>query len=215
MQTDVTFVWTHDSIGLGEDGPTHQPVEQLWSLRAIPGLSIVRPADANETAAAWVENVKHRAPIGLILSRQDLPHLSNPYAQIASGVAKGGYVLERDADPTIIIIATGSEVGVALAAKELLNAEGYTVQLVSMPCIEWFDLQAQDYRDEVLPPSITARVAVEAGASFGWYRFVGTRGEVVGLDHFGASASAAVLFDEFDITPEAVVSAALKSLKNS
>jgi transketolase len=215
MQTDVTFVWTHDSIGLGEDGPTHQPVEQLWSLRAIPGLSIVRPADANETAAAWVENVKHRAPIGLILSRQDLPHLSNPYAQIASGVAKGGYVLERDADPTIIIIATGSEVGVALAAKELLNAEGYTVQLVSMPCIEWFDLQAQDYRDEVLPPSITARVAVEAGASFGWYRFVGTRGEVVGLDRFGASASAAVLFDEFGITPEAVVSAALKSLKNS
>jgi transketolase len=215
MQTDVTFVWTHDSIGLGEDGPTHQPVEQLWSLRAIPGLSVVRPADANETAAAWVENMKHRVPMGLILSRQDLPHLSNSYAQIASGVAKGGYVLESDMDPTVIIIATGSEVSVALAAKELLNAEGYAIQLVSMPCIEWFDLQSPAYRDEVLPPSITARVAVEAGATFGWYRFVGTRGEVVGLDHFGASASAPVLFEEFDITPAAVVSAAMKSMHNS
>jgi transketolase len=215
MQTDVTFVWTHDSIGLGEDGPTHQPVEQLWSLRAIPGLSVVRPADANETAAAWVENMKHRVPMGLILSRQDLPHLSNSYAQIASGVAKGGYVLESDMDPTVIIIATGSEVSVALAAKELLNAEGYAIQLVSMPCIEWFDLQSPAYRDEVLPPSITARVAVEAGATFGWYRFVGTRGEVVGLDHFGASASAPVLFEEFGITPAAVVSAAIKSMQNS
>jgi transketolase len=215
MQTDVTFVWTHDSIGLGEDGPTHQPVEQLWSLRAMPGLSVVRPADANETAAAWVENMRHRTPIGLILSRQDLPHLSNNYAQIASGVAKGGYVLESDANPTVIIIATGSEVSVALSAKELLNTEGYAVQLVSMPCIEWFDSQSQVYRDEVLPPSITARVAVEAGATFGWYRFVGTRGEVVGLDHFGASASAPVLFKEFGITPAAVVSAAMKSLQNS
>jgi transketolase len=215
MQTDVTFVWTHDSIGLGEDGPTHQPVEQLWSLRAIPGLSVVRPADANETAAAWVENMRHRTPIGLILSRQDLPHLSNNYAQIASGVAKGGYVLESDANPTVIIIATGSEVSVALSAKELLNTEGYAVQLVSMPCIEWFDSQSQAYRDEVLPPSVTARVAVEAGATFGWYRFVGTRGEVVGLDHFGASASAPVLFKEFGITPAAVVSAAMKSLQNS
>ena len=215
MQTDVTFVWTHDSIGLGEDGPTHQPVEQLWSLRAIPGLSVVRPADANETAAAWVENMKHRTPIGLILSRQDLPHLSNNYAQIASGVAKGGYVLESDANPTVIIIATGSEVSVALSAKELLNTEGYAVQLVSMPCIEWFDTQSQAYRDEVLPPNITARVAVEAGATFGWYRFVGTRGEVVGLDHFGASASAPVLFEEFGITPAAVVSAAMKSMHNS
>jgi transketolase len=215
MQTDVTFVWTHDSIGLGEDGPTHQPVEHLWSLRAIPGLSVVRPADANETAAAWVENMTRRAPVGLILSRQDLPHLSNDAAQVTSGVAKGGYVLESDANPTVVIIATGSEVSVALAAKELLNSEGYAVQLVSMPCIEWFDQQSQAYRDEVLPPSITARVAVEAGATFGWYRFVGTRGEVVGLDHFGASASATVLFEEFGITPAAVVSAALKSLHNS
>jgi transketolase len=156
-----------------------------------------------------------RAPVGLILSRQDLPHLSNDAAQVTSGVAKGGYVLESDANPTVVIIATGSEVSVALAAKELLNSEGYAVQLVSMPCIEWFDQQSQAYRDEVLPPSITARVAVEAGATFGWYRFVGTRGEVVGLDHFGASASATVLFEEFGITPAAVVSAALKSLHNS
>ncbi len=215
MQTDVTFVWTHDSIGLGEDGPTHQPVEHLWSLRDIPGLSVVRPADANETAAAWVENLRRCAPVGLILSRQDLPHLSNNFAQIASGVAKGGYVLESDSDPTVIIIATGSEVSVALAAKKALNSQGVTVRLVSMPCIEWFDQQTQTYRDEVLPPSITARVAVEAGATSGWYRFVGTNGQVVGIDHFGASASAPVLFEEFGITPAAVVSAAMKSLQHS
>lgn len=215
MQTDVTYVWTHDSIGLGEDGPTHQPVEHLWSLRAISGLSVVRPADANETAAAWVENLRRRAPVGLILSRQDLPHLSNDFAQIASGVAKGGYVLESDSDPTVIIIATGSEVSVALSAKKALNSEGVAVQLVSMPCVEWFDQQSQTYRDEVLPPSITARVAVEAGATFGWYRFVGTHGQVVGIDHFGASASAPVLFEDFGITPAAVVSAAMKSLQHS
>lgn len=215
MQTDVTYVWTHDSIGLGEDGPTHQPVEHLWALRAIPGLSVVRPADANETAAAWVENIKRRIPVGLILSRQDLPHLSNEYAQIAEGVSKGGYVLEGDPEPAVILIATGSEVSVALAAKELLNSLDVAVQLVSMPCIEWFDAQSQVYRDEVLPPGITARVAVEAGATFGWYRFVGILGEVVGLDHFGASASAPVLFKEFGITPDAVARAALKSINKS
>ncbi len=215
MQTDVTYVWTHDSIGLGEDGPTHQPVEHLWALRAIPGLSVVRPADANETAAAWVENIKRRVPVGLILSRQDVPHLDNDYAEIASGVSKGGYVLVSDPDPKVLLIATGSEVSIALAAKEILNAQGVTVQLVSMPCIEWFDEQSQTYRDEVLPPSVTARVAVEAGATFGWYRFVGAHGQVVGLDHFGASASASVLFEEFGITPAAVASATMKSLANS
>ncbi len=214
MQTDVTYVWTHDSIGLGEDGPTHQPVEHLWSLRAIPGLSIVRPADAQETAAAWVENLRRRIPVGLILSRQDLPHLDKDYAQIASGVAKGGYILATDADPKVVIIATGSEVSVALAAKDTLNSQGIHVQLVSMPCVEWFDQQPKAYQDEVLPPSIAARVAVEAGATFGWYRFVGTKGEVVGLDHFGASASAPVLFEEFGITPAAVVAAAVKSINN-
>ncbi len=214
MQTDVTYIWTHDSIGLGEDGPTHQPVEHLWSLRAIPGLSIVRPADAKETAAAWVENLRRRIPVGLILSRQDLPHLDNNYAQIASGVAKGGYILATDADPKVVIIATGSEVSVALAAKDTLNSQGIHVQLVSMPCVEWFDQQPKAYQDEVLPPNIAARVAVEAGATFGWYRFVGTKGEVVGLDHFGASASASVLFEEFGITPAAVVAAAVKSINN-
>ncbi len=214
MQTDVTYVWSHDSIGLGEDGPTHQPVEHLWSLRGIPGLSVVRPADANETAAAWVENLKRRIPVGLILSRQDLPHLDNEYAQIASGVANGGYVLARDPDPKVLIIATGSEVSVALTAKETLNSQGVAVQVVSMPCVEWFDQQPQAYQDEVLPPRITARVAVEAGATFGWYRFVGTQGEVVGLDHFGASASASVLFEEYGITPAAVAQAALKSMSN-
>ncbi|MDB0039412.1 transketolase [Actinomycetota bacterium] len=212
MQTDVTYVWTHDSIGLGEDGPTHQPVEHLWSLRAIPGLSVVRPADAKETAAAWVENVKRRVPVGLILSRQDLPHLEQESSQIAAGVAQGGYILVSDSDPTVIIIATGSEVSVALAARETLNLQGVQVQVVSMPCIEWFDQQSQAYRDQVLPPRITARVAVEAGATLGWHRFVGASGEVVGLDHFGASASAPVLFTEFGITPDAVVAAALKTL---
>ena len=212
MQTDVTYVWTHDSIGLGEDGPTHQPVEHLWSLRAIPGLSVVRPADAKETAAAWVENVKRRVPVGLILSRQDLPHLEQESSQIAAGVAQGGYILVRDSDPTVIIISTGSEVSVALAARATLNLQGVQVQVVSMPCIEWFDQQSQAYRDQVLPPRITARVAVEAGATLGWHRFVGASGEVVGLDHFGASASAPVLFTEFGITPDAVVAAALKTL---
>ena len=215
MQTDVTYVWSHDSIGLGEDGPTHQPVEHLWSLRAIPGLSVVRPADANETAADWVENMKRRIPVGLILSRQDLPHLRNDYSQIAEGVAKGGYVIATDPDPKVVIIATGSELSVALAAKEILNEKGIAVQLVSMPCVEWFDEQPQAYRDAVLPPDITARVAVEAGATFGWYRFVGTNGQVVGLDHFGASASATVLFDEFGITPDAVARAAITSIENA
>ena len=214
MQTDVTYVWSHDSIGLGEDGPTHQPVEHLWSLRAIPGLSVVRPADAKETAAAWVENVQRGVPVGLILSRQDLPHLDQEYSQIAAGVARGGYILVSDPDPKVIIIATGSEVSVALAARETLNSQGVQVQVVSMPCIEWFDQQSQDYRDQVLPPHITARVAVEAGATLGWYRFVGTSGEVVGLDHFGASASAPVLFTEFGITPVAVAAAALKAIEN-
>jgi transketolase len=213
MQTDVTYVWTHDSIGLGEDGPTHQPVEHLWSLRAIPGLSVVRPADAKETAAAWVENVKRRVPVGLILSRQDLPHLEQETSQITAGVAQGGYILVSDSDPKAIIIATGSEVSVALAAKEALNSQGVHVQVVSMPCIEWFDQQSQAYRDQVLPPHITARVAVEAGATLGWYRFVGASGEVVGLDHFGASASAPVLFTEFGITAVAVVAAVFKTLK--
>jgi transketolase len=187
----------------------------LWALRAIPGLSVVRPADANETAAAWVENIKRRIPVGLILSRQDLPHLSNDYAQIAKGVSKGGYVLVGDPEPDVILVATGSEVSVALAAKEQLNSQDVSVQLVSMPCIEWFDEQPQKYRDEVLPPDITARVAIEAGATFGWYKFVGTQGEVVGLDHFGASASAPVLFQEFGITLDAVVQAALKSINKS
>ena len=213
MQTDVTYVWTHDSIGLGEDGPTHQPVEHLWSLRAIPGLSVVRPADAKETAAAWVENVKRRVPVGLILSRQDLPHLEQETSQITAGVAQGGYILASDSDPKAIIIATGSEVSVALAAKETLNSQGVHVQVVSMPCIEWFDQQSQAYRDQVLPPHITARVAVEAGATLGWYRFVGASGEVVGLDHFGASASAPALFTEFGITAVAVVAAVFKTLK--
>jgi transketolase len=213
MQTDVTYVWTHDSIGLGEDGPTHQPVEHLWSLRAIPGLSVVRPADAKETAAAWVENVKRRVPVGLILSRQDLPHLEQETSQITAGVAQGGYILASDSDPKAIIIATGSEVSVALAAKEALNSQGVHVQVVSMPCIEWFDQQSQAYRDQVLPPHITARVAVEAGATLGWYRFVGASGEVVGLDHFGASASAPVLFTEFGITAVAVVAAVFETLK--
>lgn len=212
MQTDVTYVWSHDSIGLGEDGPTHQPVEHLWSLRAIPGLSVVRPADAKETAAAWVENLKRRIPVGLVLSRQDLPHLEQDYAQIATGVAQGGYILAGDPDPDVVIIATGSEVHIALVAKEILNSHGVQVQLVSMPCIEWFDQQPQAYQDQVLPPRVTARVAVEAGSTLGWYRFVGIGGEVVGLDHFGASANASVLFEEFGITPTAVVAAALKCI---
>jgi transketolase len=213
MQLPVTYVWTHDSIGLGEDGPTHQPVEHLAALRAIPGLNVVRPADANETAIAWAEILRRHstdpAPHGLALSRQGLPtYAPNPDA------AKGGYVLEDAAGgtPEVILIATGSEVQLAVAARELLEAEGTAARVVSMPSVEWFEQQPREYRDSVLPPSVRARVAVEAGIGLTWYRFVGDAGRIVSLEHFGASADARTLFAEYGFTAENVAAAARESV---
>jgi transketolase len=213
MQLPVTYVWTHDSIGLGEDGPTHQPVEHLAALRAIPGLNVVRPADANETAAAWAEILKRHAtrpaPHGLALTRQGVPtYAPNPDA------AKGGYVLRESSTdtPEVIIIATGSEVQLAVAARERLEAEGIGTRVVSMPSVEWFEEQPRAYRDSVLPPEVRARVAVEAGIGLTWYRFTGDAGRIVSLEHFGASADAATLFAEYGFTPENVAAAARESL---
>ncbi|MCB5907251.1 transketolase [Streptomyces pinistramenti] len=217
MHLPVTYVWTHDSIGLGEDGPTHQPVEHLASLRAIPGLNVVRPADANETAIAWREILKRYtkefgvgAPHGLALTRQGVPtYAANEDA------AKGGYVLfeAEGGVPEVVLIGTGSEVQLAVEAREQLQAAGVPTRVVSMPCVEWFDAQDQDYRDSVLPPSVKARVAVEAGIGLTWHRFVGDAGRIVSLEHFGASADAKVLFREFGFTADAVTAAARESLE--
>ncbi|MEV7276365.1 transketolase [Streptomyces sp. NPDC093111] len=216
MHLPVTYVWTHDSIGLGEDGPTHQPVEHLASLRAIPGLNVVRPADANETAIAWREIMKRHtkvfgkgAPHGLALTRQGVP----TYAP-NEDAAKGGYVLfEADGgEAQLVLIATGSEVHLAVEAREQLQAAGVPTRVVSMPSVEWFEEQEQAYKDSVLPPAVKARVAVEAGIGLTWHKYVGDAGRIVSLEHFGASADAKVLFREFGFTPEAIVAAARESL---
>jgi transketolase len=220
MRAPVTYIWTHDSIGLGEDGPTHQPVEHLAALRAIPGLDVVRPADANETAAAWKALLeKSTRPTGLALTRQNVPVLEGTDA---AGVARGGYVLSDTSSevtsgtggglPDVLLIATGSEVQLAVAAQQILAGEGIRARVVSMPCVEWFDDQEQAYRDQVLPPSVQARVAVEAGIAMPWHRFVGNHGEVVSLEHFGASADWQTLYREFGFTGEAVASAARRTL---
>ncbi|KOT35155.1 transketolase [Streptomyces rimosus subsp. rimosus] len=213
MQLPVTYVWTHDSIGLGEDGPTHQPVEHLSALRAIPGLNIVRPADANETATAWAEILRRHqskpAPHGLALTRQGVPtYEANPAA------AKGGYVLfeAEGGEPQVILIGTGSEVQLAVEAREALQAEGIPTRVVSMPSVEWFEEQDQGYRDSVLLPTVKARVAVEAGIGLTWHRYVGPQGRIVSLEHFGASADAKTLFHEFGFTADAVATAARESL---
>jgi transketolase len=216
MKTPATYIWTHDSIGLGEDGPTHQPVEHLAALRAIPGLDVVRPADANETAAAWKALLeKGTRPTGLCLTRQNVPVLEGTDV---NGVARGGYVLSDTSTevgnglPDVLLIATGSEVQYAVAAQQTLAAEGIGTRVVSMPCVEWFDEQEQAYRDQVLPPTVKARVAVEAGIAMPWYRFVGDHGQVVSLEHFGASADWQTLFREFGFTGDAVADAARRSL---
>jgi len=217
MKTPVVYVWTHDSIGLGEDGPTHQPIEHLAALRAMPGLYVVRPGDANETAHAWRAVLEKgsdeatRAPAGLALSRQDLPVLEGTHYD---GVSRGGYVLAEASTgtPEVVLIGTGSELQLAVAAREALEAEGVPTRVVSMPCVEWFDAQDQAYRDGVLPPTVKARVAVEAGIAMPWYRFVGDAGEIVSIEHFGASADYKTLFREFGITAEAVTAAAQRSL---
>ena len=224
MQIPVTYVWTHDSIGLGEDGPTHQPVEHLATLRAIPGLDVVRPADANETAWAWrtiLERTQH--PVGLILTRQNVPTFERGTAAVgdtlapADGVAAGAYVLAeaRSGSPAVILLATGSEVQLALAAREALEADGIGTRVVSVPCREWFDEQDDAYRDRVLPSAVRARVSVEAGIAMGWRDLVGDAGRSISLDHFGASADYERLYAEFGITADAVVAAARASLADA
>ncbi|MFD5344154.1 transketolase, partial [Streptomyces anulatus] len=218
MKLPVTYVWTHDSIGLGEDGPTHQPVEQLAALRAIPGLDVVRPADANETAVCWRTVLEHHdRPAGLALTRQPLPVLERGDGAYASaeGAARGGYVLAdcREGTPDVILVATGSEVHIALEARELLAAEGCDARVVSLPCREWFAEQPYSYQDAVLPPDVRARVSVEAAVAQGWRDVVGDAGRTVSLEHFGASAAYERLYQEFGITPRAVADAARESVR--
>lgn len=215
MKLPVIYVWTHDSIGLGEDGPTHQPVEHLTALRAIPGLDVVRPADANETAWAWRTALEHTdRPTALALSRQNLPVLDRTKLASAEGVARGGYVLSEASggQPQVILIGTGSEVQLCLAAQERLEAEGVPTRVVSMPCQEWFAEQPESYRESVLPRTVRARVSVEAGIAMSWRELVGECGECVSLEHYGASAPYTVLFEQFGFTPDRVVAAAHASL---
>ncbi len=220
MGLPVTFVWTHDSIGLGEDGPTHQPVEHLWALRAIPGLDVVRPGDANETTVAWRTILERTSrPAGLCLTRQNLPVLDRSGEgeqglASAEGTARGGYVLAEAAGgtPDVILIATGSEIPIALEAREALQRDGTGTRVVSMPCLEWFTEQDASYRQEVLPKQVRARVSVEAGIALGWRAIVGDAGECVSLEHFGASAAYQTLYAEFGITADHVAAAARSSL---
>ena len=221
MGVPSIFVWTHDSVALGEDGPTHQPIEQLATLRAIPGLDMVRPVDAHETAWAWKTMLERRGgPAGIALTRQAVPVLSRGDGD-ASGdtlasarhTPRGGYVLaEASGEVQMILIATGSEVSVALEARETLESQGVSTRVVSMPCVEWFEEQEESYRDAVLPPAITARVSIEAGIAQGWHRYVGDRGASVSIEHFGASADYKTLFKEFGITAENVVATAQRVL---
>jgi transketolase len=211
MEIPVTYVWTHDSIGLGEDGPTHQPIEHLWSLRNIPGLDIVRPADANETSVAWKTILEHTdRPAGLCLTRQNVPTFDREKYAGAENAAKGGYVLADGSD--VILIGTGSEVQVAVAARDLLEKEGISARVVSMPSVEWFKEQDLSYQESVLPAATKARVSVEAGITEPWKAFVGDAGESVGINHYGASAAGSVLYKEYGITAEAVVAAAKSSI---
>ncbi|MBR5950536.1 MAG: transketolase [Actinomycetaceae bacterium] len=209
MNIPSIFVWTHDSIGVGEDGPTHQPIEHLWASRAIPGLSVIRPADANETVWAWKTIIEkdYEGPSALVLSRQNLPVLDGTNAE---GVQRGGYVLADSPTGTVDvqILATGSEVALALEARAQLEAEGVGARVISLPCLEWFAQQPQDYRDSVLLPDVPARVSVEAGSTLGWAGLLGAKGRAIGIDHYGASAPGTLLFEKFGITADAVATAA-------
>ncbi len=222
MNVPSIFVWTHDSVALGEDGPTHQPIEQLATLRAIPNFTVVRPADANETSATWLEILRrHEGPAGIALTRQNIPVFargegaaSGDTFASADNAAKGAYVLAEapNGTPDVIIVATGSEVQLAVNAREALAAEGVNVRVVSAPSLEWFDEQDAEYRESVLPAAVTARVSVEAGSVLTWRGIVGDRGRSVGIDHFGASADYKTLFEKFGITTEAVIAAARETI---
>jgi transketolase len=217
----VVYVWTHDSVGLGEDGPTHQPVEHYAALRAIPNLWFVRPGDANETAAAWALAIERHleqpsGPVALSLTRQKLPVLEGTAERAREGVRRGGYVLReaRDGKPELILIGTGSELQLAWTAAEALETDGIPTRVVSLPCWERFDVQDQAYRDSVLPPSVRKRVSVEAGVSLGWERWVGDEGAIIGLDHFGASAPAGTIFERFGFTTDRVAEVARQVVRD-
>lgn len=215
MSTDTYYVWTHDSIGLGEDGPTHQPVETLSALRAIPNLSVIRPADANETAQAWAAAMEYKAaPKGLALSRQNLPILEGTKEKARDGVRRGAYTLVEGSkdEPDVILLATGSEVQLAVEAANQLESEGTAARVVSAPCLEWFDEQDAEYRESVLPSSVRARVSVEAGLAQSWHKYTGTFGRNVSLEHYGASAPGDELFEKFGFTSAAVADAAHESI---
>jgi transketolase len=214
MKLPSIFVWTHDSIGLGEDGPTHQPIEHFAALRAIPDFDVIRPADANEVAATWKIIIKGRKASGILLSRQNLPVFDRTKFGSADGVARGAYILkEASKSPQLILMATGSEVSLAVESAQALEESGIATRVVSIPCFEWFNQQSQTYKDEVLPPSVKARVSIEAGISQGWREYVGDAGACVSLEHYGASAGANVLFKEFGFTVDNVVATAKKVLK--
>ena len=214
MKLPSIFVWTHDSIGLGEDGPTHQPIEHFAALRAIPDFDVIRPADANEVAAAWKVIIKGRKASGILLSRQNLPVFDRTKFGSVDGVARGAYILkEASKSPQLILMATGSEVSLAVESAQALEESGIATRVVSIPCFEWFNQQSQTYKDEVLPPSVKARVSIEAGISQGWREYVGDAGACVSLEHYGASAGANVLFKEFGFTVDNVVATAKKVLK--
>jgi transketolase len=213
MKLPSIFVWTHDSIGLGEDGPTHQPVEHFAALRAIPDLDVIRPADANEVAAAWRVIIQRRKACGILLSRQNLPVFDRTQFGSVDGVARGAYVLkEASSAAQVILMATGSEVALAVTSAQALEASGISTRVVSVPCFEWFNEQTQAYKDEVLPPSIKARVSIEAGIAQGWRDYVGDSGASISLEHYGASAGATVLFKEFGFTVENVIATVKKVL---
>lgn len=213
MDIPSIFVWTHDSIGLGEDGPTHQPIEHVASLRLIPNFNLIRPADANEVAIAWREVITRGKPAGFALSRQNLPVVDRNKCGSAEGVAKGAYIIcNTEGTPDVILIATGSEVSVAISAADLLASENIKARVVSAPSLSWYDEQPDSYKESVLPSSVKARVSVEAGVGSGWRNFVGDAGEIVSLEHFGASASAGQLFKEYGFTPENVAAAAKRSI---
>ena len=214
MQLPVTYVWTHDSIGLGEDGPTHQPVEQLWSLRSIPGFAVVRPCDANEVAVCWLKIMEDRKPAGIVLTRQNIPTLDRKINAPAINARKGAYILQDapNSNPDVILIATGSEIELALNSQKELNSQSINTRVVSMPCVEWFQDQTASYQESVIPKNVKAKIAIEAGSTFGWYQFVGLEGGVIGLDRYGASGKPDLLYKEFGITVEKIVAKA-KELK--
>ena len=213
MNIPSIFIWSHDSIGLGEDGPTHQPVEHIASLRLIPNLAIVRPADANETAIAWREIITRNKPVGLALSRQNLPVFERSASNSADGVARGAYVIaEPKSALEVILIATGSEVHVAIEASRILAEQNISARVVSAPCLEWFEEQSDSYKESILPKNLRARVSIEAGVGAGWQKYVGDNGEIISLEHFGASASAGSLFKDYGFTAENIVLAAKRTI---